>query len=217
MYPAPAPISETAISYCVGSTAICTDATPGGTWSSDAYYTTISSTGVATGLMSGTSYIYYTISGGCSAHIANTVSATYTGRLSAPRYVCVGSTVTVTDSSLTGGTWSSATPSIATIDASGMVTGLSVGTDTINYTVTGICGSSTAFIAITVSNTTEAGTIIGSSSVAAGSTIILYDYSATFGYITSGTWSSSDPSIASIDPSTGIVTGITNYRHSNDH
>ena len=59
------------------------------------------------------------------------VVAPITGTLS----VCVGNTTALADAT-SGGTWSSLDPSIATIDAAGVVTGVAAGTATINYTYT---------------------------------------------------------------------------------
>lgn len=47
--------------------------------------------------------------------------------------VAIGSTITLDDATA-GGTWASSDPTVATIDASGMVTGISTGTVTISYT-----------------------------------------------------------------------------------
>ncbi|MDG2433562.1 hypothetical protein, partial [Flavobacterium sp.] len=83
----------------------------------------------------------YTIplTGGCG-----TVSATGTITVSAPvaqtvtgtNTVCVGNTTTFS-STTSGGTWSSASPTVATVNsASGVVTGVAAGTSVINYSVT---------------------------------------------------------------------------------
>ncbi|MBL7690181.1 MAG: PKD domain-containing protein, partial [Flavipsychrobacter sp.] len=49
-----------------------------------------------------------------------------------PSAVCVGSTITLTNDT-TGGTWSSASTSIASVNTSGVVTGNAAGTTTISY------------------------------------------------------------------------------------
>ncbi|MBE2289990.1 MAG: Ig-like domain-containing protein, partial [Chitinophagaceae bacterium] len=49
-----------------------------------------------------------------------------------PSSVCVGSTITLTNDT-TGGTWSSASTSIASVNTSGVVTGNAAGTTTISY------------------------------------------------------------------------------------
>jgi hypothetical protein len=77
------------------------------------------------------------------------------GTISGAQSVSVGGTITltVTGNSATG-TWGSTHSSVATIDSSGVVTGLSVGTDLVYYVVGapgGCDGTDTAFYAITVS------------------------------------------------------------------
>ena len=54
--------------------------------------------------------------------------------------ICVGGTVTLTDATA-GGVWSSSDNSIASINSSGVVTGITSGTVTIDYTITPTCGS----------------------------------------------------------------------------
>ncbi|WP_193372059.1 Ig-like domain-containing protein, partial [Pedobacter agri] len=49
--------------------------------------------------------------------------------------VCVGSTTQYSNST-SGGVWSSSNTAVATVNASGLVTGVSAGTATIIYTVT---------------------------------------------------------------------------------
>ena len=62
------------------------------------------------------------------------VGAALVGAITGPSVVCIGSTITLSDTS-SGGTWASSTPSVATVSA-GVVTGISAGIDTIKYTVT---------------------------------------------------------------------------------
>ena len=116
--------------------------------------------------------------------------------------VCLGGTTTLAISGgAGGGTWSSATPSVATINGSGMVTTVSTGTAVISYTVTNSCGDASATILITVNQLPDAGRIYGKDSLCAGSTITLVNAA------TGGSWSSSNTSIATVS-TTGIVTGI---------
>ena len=56
VYAMPAPISETSITFCTGTTATCTDATTGGTWSSGSGIT-VTSAGVVTGVTPGPTYV----------------------------------------------------------------------------------------------------------------------------------------------------------------
>ena len=204
--PAPAAISGTS-TICDGSTTTLTDATPGGTWSSTATYvaTVNPATGAVTGLATGTTEIYYTIPAGCAAGLALTVtSSTLTDSMYGPTSVCSGSSISMYTTA-TGGVWSSTATAIATVNPStGIVTGIATGTTTISYTVTGACGTGALTWNVAVNPTTSAGTIYGTSTVAVGGYLSLYDYYAS----TTGTWYSSNPSVATIDGS-GTVTGVT--------
>ena len=64
--------------------------------------------------------------------------------------VCVGSTIPLTDATA-GGTWSTSNSSIASINSSGVVTGVATGNATITYTVTSNGCTGTATSVITVS------------------------------------------------------------------
>jgi len=200
---APGAVSGGATSFCVGATATFTDATAGGVWSSDTYIATVdSTTGIVTGVHGGTTDIYYTIADGCSSFMTITIDATSAGYIGGAGTVCAGSTITIYDSSATAaGTWSSSNPSVATISSSGVVTGVAGGTVTITYTCTGPCGTAYTTTTITVSTTTSPGVITGPSLVAVGLSITLSD-----GW--SGTWSSSNPAIASVGSYSGVVTGV---------
>src|ERR1043166_1101170 len=92
---------------------------------------------------------------------------------------CVGSTTTLSDTSV-GGTWSSSFTAIATVSsASGIVTGISIGTAIITYRV----GVSYTTTTITVNPTPTA--ITGPSVVCVGAVITFSDA------VGGGTWSSS--------------------------
>jgi hypothetical protein len=138
------------------------------------------------------------------------VSATYpvtvnpapnAGSISGLVSVCIGATITLADIAI-GGSWSSATTSVATVgSSSGVVTGVAAGNTTISYTVTNLCGTIAATYNVTVSGAPSAGTITGSDSVCQGDTVRLTDL------VTSGTWSSALGN-ATVD-ATGLVTGVT--------
>ncbi len=132
-----APITGT-FNVCIGSTTALSDATTGGTWSSSAPTKgSISTTGVVTGIASGTTTITYTVGPNTVTAVVtiNPLPAAVTGTLK----VCPGHTTTLADVT-TGGSWTSATTSIATVGTStGVVTGVAAGTSVISYTLTTGC------------------------------------------------------------------------------
>ena len=203
----PASITGGPTSFCSGTTATFADATPGGAWSSGStYIATVGSTGVVTGVSSGVVFISYTVSG-CSTFVVDTVTSSTVAYIdSAVTTVCAGSSITLEDATA-GGTWSSGTPAVGTVNAtSGVFEGISAGFTIVTYTVPGTCGPASATIAITVSSSTSAGTISGPAVVYVGGASITLNDAGASG---SGTWSSSNTSIASVGAGTGVVTGVS--------
>jgi hypothetical protein len=206
--PAPAAISGAA-TVCLGSTTPLTDATPGGFWASSHPLTaSVSAGGVVTGAAPGNDTIAYTIINTCGTgralHIISVITAPVLLPIGGPTNVCHGATITLTDT--TGGTWSSSTPSIATISSTGVVTGISPGFDTITYAASNGCGTASRRKVIAVQNTLTAGPITGSSSVCVNDTIHLAGALPT-----GGTWRSSDNTIAGFPPGGGgavVLRGI---------
>jgi gliding motility-associated-like protein len=170
-----------------------------------------------TGISAGTCDIIYTITGGCggivSAQQSVTINpdaaiATVTG--SSP--LCIGGTSVYTANGvlLSGGTgaWSSSNPSVATVSATGLVTGMSVGTCNIIYTITGGCGGIvSAQQSVTINPNATIASMTSTSPLCIGGTSV---YTANGVILSGGTgeWSSSNPSIATVD-ATGLVTGIS--------
>jgi trimeric autotransporter adhesin len=194
---APAAIGGSS-TVCVGSTLTVTESVSGGTWSMT--NTSIASIDAATGIVSGLAggldtIINTNLCGSITMPITvNVAPAPITGVTSA----CTGNTITLADS-VTGGTWTSGATSVATVGAtSGIVGGVGTGTVVVTYANT--CGNATA--SLTVNSSTPVA-IAGPTAVCTGSNITLTD--ATSG----GTWTSSNPSVATINPSTGVVTGLT--------
>jgi hypothetical protein len=136
-----------------------------------------------------------TLVGGNNALLAQfNFVAPITGTLN----VCVGSNTTLSDATA-GGVWSSGSNAIGTVGSStGIVTGISAGTTTISYTVSG----NTVTTVVTVSTFPIVGTITGTANVCHTFTAILSDAA------TGGVWSSVSGGVASVG-STGIVTGIS--------
>ncbi len=195
--PLPGPITGSP-NVCVGGTTTLSIATVGGIWStSDPTVATVdSSTGVVTGVGAGSVTIFYTTGSGCTVSITVLVNAGPAAISGSPD-VCIGQTTSLSDVT-PGGTWSSGSTAVAPVDAFGVVTGLSLGTAVISYTMTGTTGCSAT---ITVTVHPLPGAIIGSANVCAGSTTTLSNS------VPGGTWSSSNPGIATVS-GIGVVTGV---------
>ncbi len=192
--PLPSPIIGPS-AMCTGTSATLTTVTAFGTWSSN--NTPVATINTATGAVdagiAGTAVITYLLTTGCSTTFTITVNQTppaITGTFG----VCVGS-ITNISNSLAGGTWSNSNPAAATITPAGQVTGVSAGTTVIDYTRAG-CSVNT-----TVTVHPLPATIVGPTAVCVGSTIALTSASGA------GTWSSSNPGIATIGLNSGVLTG----------
>jgi len=112
--------------------------------------------------------------------------------------VCIGTTITLSDSA-TGGTWGSKNTSIASIAATGVVTGVAAGTAMITF-------NATDSVIITVNPSIPQLSILGAQgngpqSVCIGDTIVLTDT------VRGGLWSSNN-SFATVGTS-GIVAGVS--------
>jgi hypothetical protein len=135
-------------SVCLGSTLALTDATTGGTWSATGggSVITIGSTGIIATVTTGTATVSYTVTNNCGSNSATSAISVITipvaGTLTGPDSVCVDSVITLIDG-VSGGTWSAITGN-TTVNASGIVTGITSGIDTIVYSVTNTCGTATA-------------------------------------------------------------------------
>ncbi|MES2702917.1 MAG: Ig-like domain-containing protein [Bacteroidota bacterium] len=187
-----------ATSLCVGVTGTLTNASAGGTWTapSSSAISGPSGTGVVTGLAVGTAIVSYSLSSICYATAIVSVSAvpaSITGTFRA----CPGTTTTLSNTTA-GGTWSSANTSLATVDADGVVTGVSAGTVAISYTTSGGCAK-TAMVSVNANpaSSTGPGAVCESSSI-------------TLANGTSGgvSWISSNTAVATVNSVTGVVNGV---------
>ncbi len=204
--PAPAPISGGA-AVCEGQTIVLADSATGGMWSSaspgigsivGSAGLTIA-TGVITGIAAGTTMIAYTLPDGCIAVKEVTVDMApeaITGLTS----ICLGSTTTLGDLT-SGGSWSSSAPSIASVGATGIVTGLAYGTAIISYGAAGTSASGGCPSVTTVTVNALPGTISGSLKVCLGTMDTLTDLPG------GGVWGSSNVLVATIGTTSGVVTG----------
>lgn len=183
---------------CVSGTTSLSDATGGGTWSSS--NTTIggvgSSSGVVNGNGVGTCEITYTASSGCMASVVVTVNGSVAG-VSGPSNLCIGVGYGFSDAT-SGGMWSSSNTDVTIGSLTGIIVGVTAGTVYISYSLGSGC-TSTMLVTVNASP----GAIGGSTQVCEGTMITLTD--GTVG----GTWISSSTPIATINSSTGLVTGIS--------
>ncbi|MBX2906592.1 MAG: Ig-like domain-containing protein [Taibaiella sp.] len=183
---------------CIGGTTTLSSATAGGAWTSTVpSVATVSSGGLVTSVGTGNTTISYTLGTGCAVTVEVTVVA-MPGSSTGTAQVCVGGSTTLTNG-IGGGTWSSSNTARATVGAStGVVTGVSTGTANITYTVSG--GGCYTVTEVTVDATPSA--ITGTAHACVGLTSTLSHASG------GGTWSSTNTSIATVNPSTGVVTAV---------
>ena len=115
--------------------------------------------------------------------------------------ICVGASTPYADNTA-GGIWASSDNTIATVDLNGKVSGIAPGNATITYTITNNnnCTIQTQLV-VTVNALPVVSPITGTTTVNAGSTTALSDATV------SGTWSSSNNSVATVN-SNGVVTGV---------
>ena len=193
--------TTTGVVLCTGGTSTFTESTPGGTWSSsDPTIATVSATTgtsiTVTGVSAGTANISYTASAGFWSFVTVTIHAG-AAPIAGPTTVCVSQTINLSDTTA-GGSWTCTPASIATISASGVLTGVSAGTAYVTYTLASGCNATAP---ITVSPFPDP--IGGTLSVCVGSTTLLSDA------IPGGTWSSAGTAIATINPTSGLASGVT--------
>ena len=146
---------------------------------------------------------------GCNAvPAANTASFTVNSlpvinSSTGPNNVCIGNTITLTNST-GGGGWSSSNTAIATVNSSGIVIGVTAGSVNIIYTTAPNGNNCTNSFSspITVNALPAISLITGTTTLCMGTITNLNN--ATAG----GTWSSSNTSVATVD-NTGLVTAST--------
>ena len=145
-----------------------------------------------------TIYTVTATSTSCSGiSVANTSTVTFTGTstpITGTLSMCLGFNTALTNAT-GGGTWASGNPAVATVNSTGLVTSVSGGTSTISYTVAGCTGT----VVVTV-NTAPA--ISGTTSMCLGGGTTLSDA------VTGGTWVSGNTAVATVGPTTGVVTSV---------
>ena len=147
----PQPSAITGVGVFCGTQTTTLASTPsGGTWTSSntGVATTAGSlssviTGISTG---GLANITYTLPTGCIATMPVTVNplSIITGTPS----MCLGYGTTLADAT-SGGTWSSSSPGVATINTSGLMTSVALGTTTVSYSMPTTGCTATQVVAVT--------------------------------------------------------------------
>lgn len=199
------------------------DVTSQATWSSSATnVVTVSATGLATGVSQGTATITAavgSISGTSNATVgaavlssitvtpsSASVAAGETQAFAANAIFSDGSQTDITSSV----TWSSSATGIATVDATGLATGVASGSASITATSGTVSGS--ASLTVTAAKLTSIDISPDGDSIPVGGQdqlLLTGTFSdGTTQTITNATWSSSDSTLASVDPNTGLVTGV---------
>ncbi len=132
----------------------------------------------------------YTITGGSNPQLQITYVCNNPASITGSTNVCAAATTTLVDTTV-GGTWATSNAAIASVDASGTVTGISQGNASISYAKGGCSVSQ-------LMNVKTAPTAItGVSNICLGTSATLANTA------TLGTWTSSNPTIASIDLASG--------------
>ena len=191
---------------CLGSTISLIDSTLGGTWSLNNVNATISTTGIVTGVTGGEDSAKYTVVNVCGTTIAKKIVAIIplpnAGFITGADTLCRGSATNLTDTTIDG-IWSSENAN-ATVSADGLVTGITVGTDTIKYSYSNLCGTNVARKAIDVITLPNPGIISGASNVCIGTELLFTDT------VMGGTWSNSNANVTinSIGQVNGLLTGV---------
>ena len=195
-----------AVSICATATTTLADATTGGRWSSSntARATIDTASGIVTGIAAGT--VTLTYSNGCGTAptktiTVNTMPAAITGisLAIAPAAICTLTTYSSFTNSVSGGTWSNSPTTVGTIVSGTGVfnSGTATGTTTLTYTI----GSCSVNASLTIGSTSP-GSISGSTTVCATDSTTLTNA------VGGGVWSSSNAALATVNLSSGLVTGI---------
>ena len=153
-----------AASICTGITIPFTDGSTGGVWSSSSAHATVTTAGAVMGISVGIDTIRYAITNACGTTtkdlVVDVITLPQVSAIAGIDTVCPGHTVTLSDTAL-GGIWNSYFNTIATISASGIVTGLTPGVDTILYSITNACGTTSTKFRLRVLSIEECSHING--------------------------------------------------------
>lgn len=210
VFPIPTPITGND-TLCLGDMTSLSSTPAGYTWSSSNPLVAsivppaTSMPGVVSGVAAGTAIVtYMNPVTGCKVDTTITV-LNPPAPIFGDSMMCNGHCVTFTDATA-GGVWSSSNTSVlavsSTTSTTATICAVGLGTAIITYTAT--TGRTSCIQTYSVTVNPDPGPILGPTHVCVGATITLSDGTPA------GTWSSSAifSGIATVDPSTGVVTGV---------
>lgn len=191
---------------CTGAETTLSTSVPGGSWtSSNSAIAGVGTTGVVSGVATGTATISYAVANSCGSTTATKIVTVNVSpsvaSITGPASGCLGATSSLTNVT-SGGLWTSSNTAIASVSAAGVVSGLSAGTTTISYSIINSCGTAAATRVFTVDVLPAVASIGGTALVCPGGTATLT--CATPG----GTWSSSYTGVATVSAG-GVVSGVS--------
>lgn len=159
----PAPATGTIIMpsiVCVGDTIVLKDSVTGGTWVTTGRYSSLTDSNLAITAL-GTDTVYYTVTAACgSVTISKKFTSTMPPKqdtITGPDKLYVGEIVYYQTTNR-GGTWTTSGNDII-VTGSGKLGALVEGTDTLFYTNSNSCGTTIAYLPITISATQSADAI----------------------------------------------------------
>jgi uncharacterized protein YjdB len=200
---------------CAGATLALADTSHGGVWSATGTAATLGTTGIVTGLSSGSIIVTYTLPAtGClvTQAIAVDVPPADAGTIAGGGSLCSGAALRLTDT-IGGGRWSGGAAGVATIGSTtGVVTGVGAGAAGITYTISNECGSVHTTATVTVNASVIPAVTLSATpgeDVCAG-TAITFSASATNGGTTPGyTWQVNGGTVS------GATSGTYSYTPAN--
>ncbi len=195
---------DTSIALCSGTTRQMTSPQIGGEWkSNNSDVASVNKvTGLVTAVSAGVASIRYTV-GSCVSDAVDVkvfTTPTITGGVSS---VCIGEPSATADRfvSNVAGVWLSNDITVLTISETGRVTGIKAGSASVTFRATdGSCVSAPSTVVVKSKPTISGPT---TRYLCSGASLTLSsDFSA-------GEWKSSDPSVATVTKTTGLVTALT--------
>ena len=202
------------------------DVTSQATWSSSSSSAGVDASGLVTGSSTGSATITATMGTKSASAVATVSSALLQSIIVTPLTASIATGQTqafvangiFSDGSQTDITsdvsWSSSAGGVAKIDQTGLATGLSAGASTITAS-SGNAISGTAALTVTPAVLTEIDIAPDAQFIPVGGQFQLsltgtYSDGSTQDITANAAWSSSDPTLATVDPATGNVTGVAN-------